>query len=101
NRVARLMADEARAGIAAHLVGAAPFEAILVRIEGGANPRPTVTGDAVSLGVAAHAGVQVSLGLERMAPRLTRRVAPDDFRGMKAPRVLGVDGARLGHSDAH
>ena len=79
----------------AELRGAAAEEAVLW----GSNPPPTPSApwhdDAVAFGVAAHALVQVALGLERVVPGLARRVAPDALRRVEAGAVLRVRRARL------
>ena len=58
------MAHEARPWIAAHLRGAARAEAAVVRVEAAADALAAVAHDAVTLDVAAHAGVEVPHRLE-------------------------------------
>ncbi len=87
HRRAGLMANEAGAGISPHLRTATARESGGVRIEAAADALTTMAGHAVALDVTRDAGVQISLGLERVMSGLARRVAPDRFRRMESPGV--------------
>src|SRR5579883_2421864 len=96
-----LVTHEARPRVPVELGRAAAEEAVLMRVEAAADADRSVAGDAVALEVAAHARVQVALGLERVMPRLSRRIAPDGLRRVEPPAVLLVRRARLRDADAH
>src|SRR5262249_10195257 len=89
---AGLVADVTRSRIAPELRRAAPREAAHARVEARADAGAAVADHAVALDMAAHTRVQVVLGLERVMPGLSRRVAPDLLRRMEAPRHAHVRG---------
>ena len=90
------MADVARPRVSLELRRAAAGEASGVRVEAAADALAAVADDAVALDVAAHAGVEVPVRLERVMAGAARRIAPLALRGVEAARVLH----RAAHRDA-